>query len=86
MPLRSMPPCRLACPSLPLSQVDDTNWYMPAIYTSVSILLALGKCPFDDMQATLIGGLLTFLWHHVESSEVEEDVVPVVFEASEPSG
>jgi len=31
-------------------------------------------------------GLLTFLWHHVESSEVEEDVVPVVFEASEPSG
>jgi len=31
-------------------------------------------------------GLLTFLWHEVESAEVEEDVVPVVFEASEPSG
>ena len=54
---------------------------LPVHHQVVAPLLTARK-----FTATFNMGLLTFLWHHVESSEVEEDVVPVVFEASEPSG
>ena len=49
-------------------------------------ILLLGAGSGSTTVSPAAGGLLTFLWHEVESSEVEEDVVPVVFEASEPSG